>query len=173
MNKSNKKSKYLCKKCNFNSNNKKDWSRHIETIKHKRGNKITDNKSHKFICDLCNKPYRFSSGLSRHKKKCGFKQLNQLDSTPDPTSSSSDLSELVGYCKKLAERVNVMNEKNKKIEDVCAAMVETQQINTKLIEKTQQTNAELMKELANNTPNVNQIINNNQKCYNNISINVF
>ena len=28
--------KFICKKCDFKSNNKKDFNRHLETVKHKK-----------------------------------------------------------------------------------------------------------------------------------------
>ena len=43
----NKKSqtKFICEECNFFSNNKTDYDRHISTQKHKYKSKITSNKS--------------------------------------------------------------------------------------------------------------------------------
>ena len=69
--------KYECKTCDFYTVNKKDFTRHLSTRKHKRikkGNK----KPQKFGCE-CGKVYKFSSGLSKHKKICEY----SLDSTID------------------------------------------------------------------------------------------
>lgn len=65
--------KYLCKKCDFSSNDKKDYNRHLTTRKHKKN--IMDNiritkKTAKncYKCNLCNKTYKYNSGLSKHRR---------------------------------------------------------------------------------------------------------
>lgn len=64
---------YICKKCDFYSNNRTDFVRHCSTRKHNDNKMITnDNKkthNKKYDC-LCGKSYKFRSGLSRHKNKC-------------------------------------------------------------------------------------------------------
>ena len=66
--------KYQCNYCNYTSDNKKDYSRHLSTDKHimisndnVNDNKLPINKQN--ICD-CGNEYKYASGLSRHKKKC-------------------------------------------------------------------------------------------------------
>ena len=63
--------KYLCEKCDFKSNNKKDFDRHLLTSKHKND----DNNLPKpqFIC-ICGKKYSYRQGLYKHKKTCIKKQ---------------------------------------------------------------------------------------------------
>ena len=53
---------FLCKKCVFFTNNKKDFDRHIKTTKHEKQQELTYN------CDICNKTYKTRSGLWKHKK---------------------------------------------------------------------------------------------------------
>ena len=53
---------FLCKKCNFFTNNKKDFERHIKTSKHEKQQEVF------YICDFCNKTYKTRSGLWKHKK---------------------------------------------------------------------------------------------------------
>ena len=68
---------FFCEKCNYKTCNKKDFNKHLLTQKHK--NKDNDNnyqKSHFYVCEKCNKSYLYLSGLSRHKKKCNFVELN-------------------------------------------------------------------------------------------------
>ena len=69
---------FFCEKCNFITNNKKDYRRHLSTSKHARQCENNDNttkfplktQNHKqFIC-LCGKEYNDRAGLWRHKKKC-------------------------------------------------------------------------------------------------------
>jgi hypothetical protein len=66
--------KFYCKKCDFASNNKKDFNRHLSTTKHKMDNmdNIVDNTKNpapRYVC-ICGKNYKFRSGLSKHRKKC-------------------------------------------------------------------------------------------------------
>jgi len=64
--------KYYCKKCDYTSRNKNDFRRHLSTTKHNRDNapitRITQKAA--YNCMVCNKIYKYSSGLSKHKKKC-------------------------------------------------------------------------------------------------------
>ena len=63
---------FQCKKCNFTSSKKNDWSRHLSTIKHlanKNGDK-GDIKRAFFICSICDKNYRSRNGLWKHSKLC-------------------------------------------------------------------------------------------------------
>jgi hypothetical protein len=70
---------FSCIKCDFITANKKDYSRHLLTLKHKNqlnGTEMElilkqktpyDNKEH-YCC--CGKHYKHSSGLWKHKQKC-------------------------------------------------------------------------------------------------------
>lgn len=65
--------KFLCVLCQYKTNNKKDYGKHLLTPKHKK-HSFTINKSPKmedgmFHC-ICEKKYIHQSGLSKHKKKC-------------------------------------------------------------------------------------------------------
>ena len=57
--------KFICKKCDFNSNNKNDYNRHLQTKKH------NDNKNERNdnMC-VCGKKLANRHNLSRHKKTC-------------------------------------------------------------------------------------------------------
>jgi len=86
--------KFHCKKCIYTSRNKYDFEKHLSTTKHKmikngkkdnKNDNKKDNKNDnkndnilKFECDVCNKIYKYSSGLSRHKKKCVFVNKSNL-----------------------------------------------------------------------------------------------
>jgi len=70
---------YSCEKCDFITDNKKDYSRHLMTLKHKNnkngtkketnGNQKTPDDSVSYYC-CCGKHYKHSSGLWKHKQKC-------------------------------------------------------------------------------------------------------
>ena len=65
--------KFCCEKCNYNTSVKKDYNKHLMTLKHKnRENSDQENnlsQSKLFICN-CGKKYKYKQGLSLHKKKC-------------------------------------------------------------------------------------------------------
>ena len=62
---------YICENCNFNCSYKSEFERHLNTAKHIKimnGNQINKKNKQYFYCN-CGKKFKFSSGLSRHKKK--------------------------------------------------------------------------------------------------------
>ena len=71
---------FLCEFCQYITANKKDYSKHLTTSKHKKncfGNDFGDfgnEKSPKipkpFSCEKCNKNYNTKSGLWKHTQKC-------------------------------------------------------------------------------------------------------
>jgi len=78
---------YLCELCDFNSSNKKDYLRHLNTQKHS----VNENKGfstnnqccspeisqkNPYTC-CCGKKYKDNSGLWRHKKKCNYENEPQ------------------------------------------------------------------------------------------------
>ena len=70
--------KFNCEKCKIDTNNKKDYNKHLLTRKHiKLGNQkpIGDNsleKSPLLECSKCNKTYESRSGLWKHQKTCNL-----------------------------------------------------------------------------------------------------
>jgi hypothetical protein len=60
---------HLCDVCDYATNSKKDYNKHIHTRKHIR--LITDKSSSTpvYKCD-CNKIYQYQSGLCKHKRRC-------------------------------------------------------------------------------------------------------
>lgn len=82
---------YLCEYCHYSTISKKDYNKHLSTDKHI---KITNNnknvpeipkipKTAKLYDCICGNTYKFSSGLSAHKKKC--KKLKELIGTTEIT----------------------------------------------------------------------------------------
>lgn len=69
--------KFNCVYCEYITNNKKDYSKHLSTLKHINMNEIqqlTTEKSQDEIrcykCKYCDKTYKYRDGLWRHNKKC-------------------------------------------------------------------------------------------------------
>ena len=77
-----KNKKFYCKKCDYTSRNKYDFTKHLSTLKHNNDNKMVTkvsengNKSPQYFCTDCGKKYKFRSGLSRHKGK-GCKNIKK------------------------------------------------------------------------------------------------
>ena len=66
---------FRCDVCNFITLNKKDYTRHLQTVKHlKKTNTNEQNDTDDFVvnniqlhkCEGCNAIYKYKSGLSRH-----------------------------------------------------------------------------------------------------------
>jgi hypothetical protein len=71
---------FTCENCDFNTSNKKDFNRHLQTAKHLSNafqSKIITNsqiaQKNPYEC-ACGKKYKDNSGLWRHKKKCSNDQ---------------------------------------------------------------------------------------------------
>ena len=75
--------KYICEFCNYNTCNKKDYNKHLSTLKHKKlsnSDQIVTNSDQKedksqnyyFQC-ICGKKYKYKQGLYYHKSRCTFK----------------------------------------------------------------------------------------------------
>jgi hypothetical protein len=62
--------KYSCVKCDYSSNDKKDFTKNLGTTKHKMLHNATSKIRKKYICETCAKHYQHHSSYYRHKKKC-------------------------------------------------------------------------------------------------------
>tara|TARA_Y100001958_G_C21224345_1_gene549706 strand:+ start:1032 stop:2024 length:993 start_codon:yes stop_codon:yes gene_type:complete len=101
---------YFCKKCDFITNNKKDYSRHILTLKHKRKHfQDFDEKKTLFVCKNCSKTYISRSGLYKHSKKC-----QEID--VDTTSKCFHSKNIENSSNKKNEKKNEISSKNLKSE---------------------------------------------------------
>jgi hypothetical protein len=83
--------KYECLKCDYNTCNKKDYTKHIQTQKHKKrdlamfSNEFVPKnpQTEKFECEICKKKYLDNSGLWKHKKKCNVNNNNTNVISPE------------------------------------------------------------------------------------------
>ena len=116
--------KFYCKKCDYSTSRKSQWTRHLSTAKHKMDNMdntMDNTKSSRrcFEC-VCGKSYKYNSGLSKHKKKCSF--IMKKEKTDDIvdlfTKYSSDTTKnmknsdvSVDMLNKLVEQNNTLMEK--------------------------------------------------------------
>ena len=139
--------KYICNDCCFYSNNKNDYMRHSETIKHKKHkndyNDDQKNSKNSNLCE-CGKIYKYKQGLSSHKKKCKGTIITTTDIQLEP-----NVQELI-------MKLITDNQEMKK---------ENQELIHKLVDQQQQM-TDLIPKIGNNN---NNTINNKQK----FNINVF
>jgi hypothetical protein len=65
-------SKFYCEKCNYNTDRKSSYDKHLMTSKHNKTTLNNQNMINKkvYICDECEKQFNDRAGLWRHKKKC-------------------------------------------------------------------------------------------------------
>ena len=80
--------KFNCEFCDYNTFNKKDYNKHLQTLKHKKlsnsdtivtNSDINGDKSQINIFEcICGKKYKYRQGLSYHKSKCMFKDKESI-----------------------------------------------------------------------------------------------
>ena len=106
---------FCCKKCGFTSRNKKDYTRHLSTTKHKMDNMDNTKSNAKnprrvFEC-VCGKIYKYNSGLSKHRKKCALTSKEENIKNMESTTASSSTAVSAEMLNKLVEQNNTLMEK--------------------------------------------------------------
>jgi hypothetical protein len=135
---------FTCEYCDFITFNKKDYKRHLETIKHKNNKwkpleTSFTQKNPKYVC-VCGNVYVNNSGLWKHKKKCQTKNVQK----------------------------NVQNMDDEKNQDLVEYLSkENSELKTLIITTLQEQNkniVELAKNAGHNTTNntTSNVVNNNQ-----------
>ncbi len=81
---------FFCKKCDFYTSKKCNYTNHLLTAKHKMamvghdfGNEIQQNPASKYVCQHCGKSYKDNSGLWKHKNNS--KCANNIDNNALPS----------------------------------------------------------------------------------------
>jgi hypothetical protein len=103
---------FNCKICDFKCFYKSDYKRHLMTAKHIMitNDNIKTRKNEKDNKCECGKIFKFSSGLSRHKKKCShlFETKNELMQTTNDTNADKDklILDLLAQNKELITMLN-------------------------------------------------------------------
>jgi len=79
--------KYLCEKCSYETNDKSNYNKHLQSSKHnkkkvgKQQAVITQNKKtykNEGLTCSCGKQFSYASGLSRHKQTCNGININEM-----------------------------------------------------------------------------------------------
>ena len=108
---------YVCEICNFTCTNKKDYTRHLSTAKHKRLTQDlhkTDIKPPKqYVCD-CGKSYKHRQSLYKHKEKC--KRGNVIHVKQEEVSNKEEMKSLflqmIEIYQKSQTEINQQNHEN-------------------------------------------------------------
>lgn len=157
---------FVCDVCHYITSSKKDYAKHLETIKHKK--RINDDKmltnddifweksSKQFECE-CGRIYKYRQSLCVHRKKCVFKNEKNIENNEIiiKNNENSENEE------KIFDKFNKIFEKNNETyKELIIKVVEQQ---TKLI-------TDLIPKLGNTTNNNNNSHNTIKQKFN---INVF
>jgi hypothetical protein len=97
--------KYECTVCKFDTSNKKDYNRHLTTIKHKnllisQQNSRSDEKKTRLVsCASCRKEYASRSGMWYHLKHCKGSEpdteVNLPTASPMPSETNAMMFEFM------------------------------------------------------------------------------
>jgi hypothetical protein len=114
---------YLCDFCDFSSSNKKDYNRHLLTLKHKKetnGGQVDETENlENYICG-CGREYKCRQGLWKHKKNCLAYKTPKKTPHKEPDSDLKILTNLVlDVVKQNQELVSQNSELTNKIVDIC------------------------------------------------------
>jgi hypothetical protein len=77
---------FTCEKCEYHTDKKSNYYKHIKTEKHKLTNAkypINNEPISTYICSVCEKKYLSRTGLWKHKKTCKPKEENKPNSLSD------------------------------------------------------------------------------------------
>ncbi len=91
------KQNFYCEFCDYSTSIKCNYDRHIITPKHKMNKYNNKTENYKFLCD-CGKKYKYSSGLSSHKKKCKIIQIKNVqieNNKSDPTNLEEIFKDMI------------------------------------------------------------------------------
>ena len=115
---------FECIKCAFTTSNKKDYSRHLSTAKHKKFTEcthFTPKNPTAHICDICEKQYKSRMGLWKHKQKCVTNekeimiQSQELEETILNTENPNNFDTMMELIKQNQEFKELIVEQNKQL----------------------------------------------------------
>lgn len=156
--------RFRCDICDFNSHNKKDYSKHLATAKHKRlitPTELSPKKPQKnpmYNC-ICGKQYKHMSSLCSHKNKCRVKDDGSIVIQTEEIDKRDELIEqLVNSNTEMRTLVMVMLEKYQESQLHNQEATRQNQENTV---KLQETTANLVNKVIEVMPQMGNTTNNN------------
>ena len=142
---------FCCETCDFNTSNKCNYLKHLDTRKHKILTKVdtnlAKNAAPSFVC-LCGKSYKHRQSLYSHKKVC-LKSVNG-ETALEHSNVNNENNEII----------NNSNNNNDFKDLVCKMMIENNEIKTMLIKENQELRSQI-KELIPKVGSNNSVTNNN------------
>ena len=145
-------SDYYCDKCNYGTNSKKDYTKHVNTSKHLRIMMDNDLSSNQYKCE-CGKVYRHQSGLCKHRHVCTYERTI----TPTETTSKDDILQLfkeqMNETKTLSNVILDVVKENKELREL---MMEQ---NKQMIELAKNSGHSTINNTTNNKFNLNVFLN--------------
>ena len=156
---------FCCKICDINTNNKKDYEKHILTTKHQNrtiSNNIEQQIPNKtYICNICSKIYSARNSLWYHQQKCNISNNPIIHENVIFESKEKETEKLINYLiKENSEFKQLLIEQNKQ-------MLEQ---NTQILEVAQKSNNTNNINTTNNTNSFNLNIFLNETCKNAMNI---
>jgi len=122
--------KFVCYICDYTTNRKSSYDKHLFTAKHikltqinKNDNKSCEKVANYYNCLICDKQFKSRVGLWKHKKKCNVKET-EMDNDCDSDSDSDSDKELI----KLILKDN--SELKKLIIELCKNGINNNSLNT-------------------------------------------
>ena len=146
---------FNCEKCDYNTSNKKDYSKHLLTRKHAHRTTLNtleqdDNTQNNFICKYCNKVYAARNSLWYHESKCkkSPKSPKNMKKSPDANGA---IIEPASVQLLINEHKELINE-NKDFKNIMMELVKS--------------NTELQKQMLDVCKNTNTTIHNTNQSHN-------
>ena len=114
---------FECIKCDFKCCKKSDWTRHVSTRKHimvTNDNKKTPKNNDYIQSCNCGKRYKHSSGLSRHRLKCGEYIVgnNTAPIVAPPVNINVSANDDINYKEMFIEMVKQNQELQKTMQEI-------------------------------------------------------
>jgi len=101
--------KYICDKCNFNTNVKQNYNTHLLTKRHKQ---IQNNELFNHECKKCNKKFKHHSGLYQHRTRCNAIEKQTQEQTQVILETVSELKDMLVDLKANQQPTTVNNHIN-------------------------------------------------------------
>jgi hypothetical protein len=169
---------FNCKTCDYITNNKFDYNKHLLTLKHINNNNDNENsqklaKIAKTIC-VCGKEYKYASGLSAHKKKCieiVKSQKIEMPSTKEETIISDISTNLHEILKQNNEFKQIVVEQNKLIIEQSQKILELSSKNSVVNTNSNSNNTNNLTNSNNTKFNLNFFL--NEQCKDALNISEF